>query len=118
MYFLNLDSDTDYKFDMSRFMQYTTQYDPFWSYLINNIKKIPYTGQYRIDQEEGRAELLSYNLYQTTKLWWFLLLYNDKICPFDLKRGEYIYYPTLNAIDNFYMDLRSLQSTNNNKKYF
>lgn len=114
MFFLNTDDNAltgNDRFSMTRFMEVVkNQYDPFWSYLINNIRMIPSAGSYLIGVEEGRAELLSYNLYGTTAFWWFLLLYNRKICPFDIKRGEYVKYPSRNHIDDFYMHLRDMQS--------
>lgn len=120
MFFLNLDSpESSYKYDMSRFMELVSQYDPISSYLINNIRKLPYIKSYKIEAEEGRADLLSYNLYGTTKFWWLLLLYNRKVCPFDLKRGEYIKYPSMMTLDDFYVELRALQGKNTNLiKYF
>lgn len=114
MFFINTDTDSTIdKFDMSRFMDYQNHYDPFWSYLFNKIQLLPAQGSYRIDTEEGRPELLSYNLYETTKYWWLLLVYNRKICPFDLKQGEYIKYPSIITIDRVYMYLRDLQSEHN-----
>lgn len=122
MFFLNTIDGNDtgnQKFAMSRFMEIVKdQYDPFWSYMINKIRIIPSAGSYQIGEEEHRAELLSYNLYGVTTFWWFLLLYNRKICPFDLTRGEYIKYPSRSHIDDFYMYLREMQATHSpNTRY-
>lgn len=121
MFFLNTSTEqneTGDKFDISRFMELQQHYDPFWSYLLNKIHLVPAQGSYRIDQEEGRPELLSYNLYETIKYWWLLLVYNRKVCPFDLKQGEYIKYPSIINIDRVYMHLRDLQAQHNsNTRY-
>lgn len=43
-----------------------------------------------VEDEAGRPDLLSYRLYGTPRLWWFLLATNDIVDPLDMKRGDVI----------------------------
>lgn len=70
--------------------------------LMRTIKELPKSGV--IDgQNIGviRLDQLSYELYSTTSLWWFLAIYNDIIDIFNNTRSS-LDYPSLDDVENWY----------------
>ena len=62
------------------------------------------TEQVRIKQyNEFRADLISYEAYDTTELWWLILIANNIIDPFEeLYEGRIIDIPSLSEYYKFY----------------
>lgn len=110
MFFLNLDLETDERFDISKFFDITNGFDPLTSYTLDQLKKLPVKGNYAISGEDGRPDLVSYRIYGSTQYWWLLMFYNDKINIEDIKTSDILYYPSLDDLENFYFSLKIKQT--------
>ena len=62
--------------------------------LLEDIKSLNIKGQVSSIKYKNRLDLLSYDLYSTTDLWWILGIYNDIINPmnFDIPLLSYSDY--------------------------
>ena len=61
------------------------------------------TRQFTVKQyNEFRADIISYEVYETTELWWLILLANDILDPFDeLYSGRTLDIPSLSSYYKF-----------------
>lgn len=102
-------SNFDY-YSSSSYLEYDTSlrmYAPFSSLFVNRLRSLPSSGVFYYDRfdMDGRLDLVSYELYSTTKLWWVLLLYNNMYSTLDLKKGTYLNYPSKTDIDSMIVSL-------------
>lgn len=113
MFYIDLDTNTADRFDLAKFLDFTDDgiFDPLNSYLLYQIPLLPSIGTYTIRKEENRPDLLSYTLYGDTQYWWIILWYNSLYKPEDLKVGVKINYPSLNNIEQLYMNASIYQKT-------
>lgn len=51
--------------------------------------------------EKNRIDIIAYNYYDNTTLWWVIALANNIDNPFELKVGEVLRIPTLNSLYGF-----------------
>jgi hypothetical protein len=110
-FFLNFDYESEDRFDPARFMEYLTDnYDPLTSSLFENVTNLRSGGFYRIQGEENRPDILSFNIYGDTQYWWILILYNGLESYADLKIGDEIQFPASDALDDFYFNLKVQQN--------
>ncbi len=101
MFYLNTtEVFTGDRFSIGRFVNFQDGlYDFLDSAFLYELKELPVFGVKQIITEEGRPDLLSYNIYETVDLWWILLHYNDLVSPDDLKYGMAIRYPSIEDIE-------------------
>jgi len=73
--------------------------------LVNNLEM----KTYRVIREHQRPDLLSEHIYGTgnTSLWWLLLFINGLSSPQELVSGMLIKFPTLNQLEDVYLQLSS-----------
>lgn len=112
MYYLNLDVDVPERFDFSKFVNYSDNFDILTSDLLYNLKNLAVGGQYKITSEEGRPDLISKVVYENYQYWWVILLYNDIYDVEDLTNGMVISYPQSSALDDYYFNLKRRQQEN------
>lgn len=105
MFYIDNETQTIDKYDMAKFMDFTDDgvFDCINSYFLYQIPKLPLSGQYTVRKEEGRPDLLAYNIYGDTQYWWILMWYNSFIKPQDIKNGITIKYPSISAIEQLYL---------------
>ena len=104
-------SSTTHKYSSSRYVEFfgkIKNYDPSTSLLISKIRTMPVSGSYKVEKHGmgGRFDLISFDVYQTTELWWIIFLYNNMISFNDLKVGTVVDYPAKNAIENMILSMR------------
>ena len=110
-FFINLDVDSDERFDMAKFMEYLgDNYDPLTSHLFNEVQNIKQGGKYQIQGEDGRPDLLSYRIYGNTQYWWLILIYNGITEFNNFSTGTEISFPQLSALEDFYFSLKIKQT--------
>jgi hypothetical protein len=109
LFFINLDLETDNRYDLANFMAYTDNYDPLTGDIFNEVKNIPFGGSFIITTEELRPDRASLRLYNDFQYWWILLFYNDMQTVEDFKRGKKIQYPERGALENYYFSLTARQ---------
>ena len=110
MFYLNRSYITNNRYDMAKFMQFNTDnYDVLNSYLLLNLKKLNVMGIHQIvdANEVGRPEYVSYAIYNDTKYWWLLLVYNDILDIADLVLGKKLNYFSLDDLETLYFNLNS-----------
>jgi hypothetical protein len=110
MFFIDLDLESDKRFDISKFFEYTDAFDPINSYFLDKVKSLPIGGNFMISGEDGKPDFISYKIFGDTQYWWILMYYNDYINIEDMKSGDIIYYPTLDSLENFYFTLKIRQT--------
>lgn len=99
------------KFSLGRFVEFDTSinfYDPTTSLLIEKIMLLPKSGEYILDKwrTDGRIDIISYDIYGTTRLWWVLLFYNGIYSFYDVKRGTTLSYPSMSSVENLILSLK------------
>lgn len=110
LFYINLTTDFVKRYDFSKFMNYENdQYDILNSYFITRLKKLAIFGQYVVQAQENRPELVSYTIYEDTQYWWILMLYNDLFNFEEFPAGLIINYPSLASLEELYFSLKSLE---------
>ena len=98
------------RFAAEKFMKYEEgTYDPLTSFFMEQIHKLPEGGYKAIRGDEGRPELLSFNIYGTMQLWWILMEFNDVIEVDELIATMNIKNPTLRNLEDLYFRLKALK---------
>lgn len=110
IFFLNLDLETEQRFDPARFMEFTDSFDPLTSSLWNEVDTLTFQGYFIVQGEEFRPDTISYKLYGNTQYWWILMLYNAILSIDKIKSGVSLRYPTIASLEDFYFRLKSRQS--------
>lgn len=112
MFHVNLDIDTEARYDMAKFMEFLNDdsYDILNSYFIQKLKELEPIGSYQVTVEEAKPELISFNIFKTTQYWWVIMLYNDKLNPNDIVAGEALKHPSLGALEDLFFTLKSLSA--------
>ena len=105
----NKSSNFDY-YSSSLYLEYdqqTNMYVPYNSLFLNRLRSLPVSGTFDFDRYDtiGRFDLISYELYSTTKLWWVLFLYNNLYSFLDLVQGVSLKYPSKSDIDSMIVSL-------------
>lgn len=106
-FFIDLETNVVDRFDMSKFMEYSDNFDPLNSAMLTDITKLPQGGQYTISGEDGRPDLVSYRIYGHSQYWWILLAYNRIIDYEAIKTGDILKYPSSDSIEGFYFSLKT-----------
>jgi len=99
------------RFDLAQFMDDVTDApgaDPLTSYFLIKLKSLPVRGQYVVQTEENRPDLIASRIYGSTQYWWILLLYNDMFSPTELVAGVVLNYPSPTDLSTLYFRLNSL----------
>lgn len=112
MYFIDDKTEYNLRYDPAKFIEFIDEaYDILNSYLFREINNLPVNGFVEVQGEEGRPDLLSYNIYKSTEYWFILLLYNNKVDVSDIKTGDKIYYPSIDSLNDLYFNLKSREVT-------
>jgi hypothetical protein len=112
-FFINVDLTTEKRFAMGKFFQFTDSYDPLSSFFMNEVVKLPQSGYYNIQGEEGRPDYLSYKIYGDTQYWWILLLYNNKLEFDDFSIGDIVRFPSTESIEDLFFSLKARENATN-----
>lgn len=110
LFFIDLNVESDDRYDLSKLLEYSDNYDPLNSTFLNEIKSIAEGGEYVIANEEGRPDLVSYNIYNTTQYWQIIMLYNGIDDVDFLTIGLKIKYPSIADLENLFFNLKARQS--------
>ena len=109
-YFINLEKETEKRYDMSRFLEFSDNFDPLTSSFYADIKALPLSGFFVIQGEEFRPDAIAHKIYGNTQYWWALLIYNGLSDINELVAGLSIRYPSLEDLEDAYFKLKSKQS--------
>lgn len=111
LFFINLDKNFIDRFDMGKFFQFTDNYDPLTSDFADELMKLTTRGNYIIQGQDGRPDLISQAVYGDTQYWWIIMLYNTKLQFLDLKSGDVINFPSLDDVESLFFSLKSRESS-------
>ena len=105
IFYINLEDETEDRYDLSKFMNFTDNYDPLTSDLLSELKNLPFGGRFKIRDEANRPDKASLAIYKTFQYWWILLYYNGMTSPDQFTLGKTIEYPLLSDLENYYFSL-------------
>lgn len=109
LFYIDLDSSTETRYDLAKFMRFTDNFDPLTSDLLKELKGLASGGNHTISMDEGRPDKTALKLYGDFQYWWILLYYNDMTSVSQYKRGTLIQYPDRDALENYYFSLKQRQ---------
>lgn len=113
MFYINTTKETESRYDMSLFMEFSDVYDILTSYFMDKVIELPVYGERVVQGEEGKPDLLSYKIYGSTRYWWILMVYNAILDNSDIINGLIVKYPSLDDIEDLYFKLKSFERTKN-----
>lgn len=110
-FFIDLEKRTEERYDLGKFMKWEgDNFDPLTSNILFEIKNLPVGGRYTIRGEEGRPDLLSYNIYGDTQYWWILMLYNGFNDISEILSGNEMQFPLVQDLESYYFSLKANQT--------
>lgn len=106
-FFINLELDSEERYDFAKFLDFSDNFDPLTASFLRRLKDISYTGEFVVQSEEARPDIISNKIYGSTQYWWILLFYNDIISFEDLANGVVIKYPDLADVEDLFFSLKA-----------
>ena len=101
------------RYDLGKFIEFSDGFDPLTCAFFEEIDTLSVGGQYTVQGEDARPDLLSFRIYGDVQYWWILMLFNGiKDINDDLKTGVEIRYPSISSIEDFYFSLKLRQKAN------
>jgi len=115
MFFIDLTVQSDERFDLAKFMRFVSGegYDPLDSYFLRELPNLQSRGQYSVQNEAKRPDLISYRFYGTTNYWWIVMLYNNILSVEELIAGTVLEIPSEEDISRLFFRLRPLNQAQN-----
>lgn len=113
MYFLNLDKTFKKRMDFGKFMNFDNNcFDILTSFFPYKLSNLKVQGEYLVQSDEKKPDLISHRIYGDTQYWWILMLYNSVFDPQDVVTGLVLKYPSINDIEKLYLSLKSEEVKN------
>jgi len=116
-FFINLNyvspATSPERFDLARFMNYTDNFDPITCAFFPQLTNLPVQGNYVVNFEASRPDLLSNSIYQDTQYWWILMLYNGLTDVDQIVQGLNIAFPGVDDIEDLLFSLQAQQTAAN-----
>jgi hypothetical protein len=115
-FFIDLENESNIRYDLAKFLEWKNDdnYDPLNSYILNKILSLPLGGTTQVSGQEGRPDLLSFDLFNDTQYWWILMIYNDLVNVEDITNSIILKYPQQDELEDFYFSLQARQLTQEN----
>ena len=88
LFFIDLDNTSPTRFELSKFMEFSDNFDPITSNFFFRLKALPIGGRFVVQGEEGRPDLIAFNALGDVQFWWVILLYNDVLDVDDIVNGD------------------------------
>jgi len=111
-HFIDLNSTSQDRYSLSKFMKFTDIDDPLTSNFLDELLKIRPTGTYVVKNELARPDMLSYRIYGSTQYWWVILYYNSMTSVYDITLGMTISYPSITDLEELYFSLAPKEKLN------
>lgn len=113
VFFVNLEKDFDKRFDQGKFMEFSNNaFDVLNSFFLLKLKSLPVFGEFLVQSEEKKPDLVSFKIYEDTQYWWILLLYNDLFDSQDLVTGTVLQFPSVTDLDEFFFSIKTQETQN------
>lgn len=107
IFFIDVDSESETRFDMAKFFRFTDNSDPITSKFLEDLKELSPGGQYRVTGNEFRPDRISYAIYNNFQYWWVIMVYNDILKVEDLATGTLLLYPAVDDLEDIYFSLKT-----------
>lgn len=113
-FFINSDYESSDRFDMAKLLEFVNEdnYDPITSRFIYDLTNLEAKGNYVVQNEESRPELLSYKIYGSVQYWWVLSLYNGIFDTDEISAGDVISYPNREDIEDLFFSMKAKETAN------
>lgn len=108
-FFYSSEIESDERFDMAKFMEYTDNFDPLTSRFFEKARKFKVGGKRLVQNADSRPDILASDIYKDTQYWWIILLYNNILKIDDLYPETKLEYVSPNDIEDFVFGLRVKQ---------
>ena len=95
---------------MSKFFEYTDNYDALTSFFSTELPKLPVSGYFEVNGQDERPDLVSHKIYNDTQYWWIILMYNGKLEYTDIATGEKLKYPSVDDIEDLFFSLKAKEN--------
>lgn len=109
-FFINLEKETKERFSLSKFMEWTDNYDPLTSIFLKRLSSISHYALKEVFGEDGRIDLFAYREMNHVEYWWILLAYNKKLYFDDIKTGDILRIPTPDELEALFFSLKELET--------
>jgi hypothetical protein len=110
LFYINLDFESDERYDWAKFLEYTDNFDPLTSTFLLDVKNLSKQADYIVKKEEGRPDLVSFNYYGTIDYWAIILIYNDLDDVDDIKIGDRLAMPSIAQLEDLFLSLKIRQT--------
>lgn len=116
MFYINLALERDERFALEKFMDYSDdltgtsagRFDPLTSYFLRELPLLQSRGQYVIQNEEQRPDLISFKFFGTAEYWWLIMAYNNMLSIEELATGVVLEIPSEESMSKLFFRLRAL----------
>ena len=98
------------RYDMAKFMEFTDNYDPLTSAMLDAIPNLSQNGSFTVQGEDGRPDLLAKHVYDSESYWWILLFYNHIIEYANFSTGQTLAFPSTDSLEDVYFSLKAQQT--------
>ena len=110
-FFINVDRDTGVRTDLSKFMLFDVDsYDVNTAQIFTLIRELPVSGEYTVQGQDGRPDLVSYEIYNDTQYWWVLLIYNGMTDTSEIVHADTLRFPDLQSLEDLFFSLKVNQT--------
>ena len=109
-YFIDQNVRSEERYDMRKFMEWVDgTYDVLGSYFLEELRKLPIVGVYRIELNPFRPDLVAYDIYGDPQYWWLLMEYNGWIDWNSMPLGATVNFFHLSNLEDLFFSLSSKQ---------
>lgn len=114
MFFINLAVQSEERFDLAKFLSFDEdRFDPLDSFFLLELPNLQSRGQYAVQNEVKRPDLISDRFYGTTEYWWIIMAYNSMLSVEELVAGTVLEIPSEEDISKLFFRLRPLDQAQN-----
>lgn len=106
-FYIDLEYRSPDRFDAGALIEYNVDnYDILTSDFVDKIPSLDKLGNLDLKNQEGRPDLVSWDLYQDTSLWWIIMLYAAKTTAEEFEIGDTIDYPSMTQLEQSYFNIQ------------
>lgn len=111
MFYIDLDTDYKERYAPPKFMEFVEEgHDILTSFFMLKLDDLKPIGSFVVTTEEGRPDVVSYKLYESTQYWWVILSYNNMVHHDEIVTGVVLKFPSLTDMESLYFQLKALEA--------
>ena len=108
LFFINLDTQPLERFDMGQFQEFNVDnYDPLTSAFFEQLLSVQLRGNFIVQGQEERPDLVSNEIYSNVQLWWILMFINSILEVEDIVQETVFSFTDISDIDDIFFNLKS-----------